>query len=62
MPALSTRFTALEQAGFQRLEQAGYLKGLLQPFKGKGNMESRVTGATRAIWSHSPGFWVYRPA
>jgi len=25
MPALSRRFTALEQAGFQRLEHAGYL-------------------------------------
>lgn len=32
----STRFVALEQADFQRLEHAGYLKGLLQPFKGKG--------------------------
>ncbi|UOB57021.1 DUF3158 family protein [Burkholderia pyrrocinia] len=30
------RVTALEQADFQRLEQATYLKGLLQPFKGKG--------------------------
>ena len=36
----STRFVALEQADFQRLEQAGYLKGLLQPFKGKGSLET----------------------
>src|SRR3546814_10947784 len=25
---------------FQRLEHAGYLKGLLQPFKGKGSLET----------------------
>jgi hypothetical protein len=31
---------ALEQADFQRLEHAGYLKGLLQPFKGKGSLET----------------------
>ena len=30
------RFLPLEQADFQRLEHSGYLKGLLQPFKGKG--------------------------
>ena len=36
----STRFVALEQADFQRLEHAGYLKGLLQPFKGKGSLET----------------------
>ena len=36
----STRFVALEQADFQRLEHAGYLKGLLQPFKGKGRLET----------------------
>lgn len=35
-----TRFTPLEQADFQRLEHAAYLKGLLQPFKGKGRLES----------------------
>ena len=35
----STRFVALEQADFQRLEHAGYLKGLLQPFKGTGSLE-----------------------
>ena len=35
-----TRFTPLEQADFQRLEHAGYLKGLLQPFKGKGSLET----------------------
>ena len=34
----STRFVTLEQADFQRLEHAGYLKGLLQPFKGKGSL------------------------
>ena len=34
------RFTPLAQADFQRLEHAGYLKGLLQPFKGKGSLET----------------------
>lgn len=34
------RFTALEQTAFQRLEHAGYLKGLLRPFKSKGALES----------------------
>ncbi len=34
------RFTPLGQADFQRLEHAGYLKGLLQPFKGKGSLET----------------------
>lgn len=34
------RFVPLEQADFQRLEHAGYLKGLLQPFKGKGSLEA----------------------
>ncbi|WEQ55764.1 DUF3158 family protein [Komagataeibacter nataicola] len=29
-------FTPLEHTDFQRLEHAVYLKGLLQPFKGKG--------------------------
>lgn len=33
-------FVPLEQADFQRLEHAGYLKGLLQPFKGKGSLET----------------------
>ncbi|MER2553377.1 MAG: DUF3158 family protein [Thauera sp.] len=33
------RFIPLGQADFQRLEHAGYLKGLLQPFKGKGSLE-----------------------
>lgn len=33
-------FTPLEQADFQRLEHAGYLKGLLKPFKGKGGLEA----------------------
>lgn len=34
------RFAALEQTAFQRLEHAGYLKGLLRPFKSKGALES----------------------
>lgn len=34
------RFIPLAQADFQRLEHAGYLKGLLQPFKGKGSLET----------------------
>ncbi|MGQ0697520.1 MAG: DUF3158 family protein [Panacagrimonas sp.] len=33
------RFVPLEQADFQRLEHAAYLKGLLKPFKGKGSLE-----------------------
>ena len=33
-------FAALEQTAFQRLEHAGYLKGLLRPFKSKGALES----------------------
>lgn len=33
------RFSALEQADFQRLEHAAYLKGLLKPFKGNGSLE-----------------------
>ena len=45
MTALSSsghpaRFIPLAQADFQRLEHAGYLKGLLQPFKGKGSLET----------------------
>lgn len=31
-------FTPLAQTDFQRLEQAHYLKGLLKPFKGKGEL------------------------
>ena len=42
----STRFVALEQADFQRLEHAGYLKGLLQPFKGKGSLETWASHCT----------------
>lgn len=34
------RFIPLAQADFQRLEHAGYLKGLLHPFKGKGSLET----------------------
>ncbi|KGX70053.1 hypothetical protein Y026_979 [Burkholderia pseudomallei TSV28] len=33
------RFVPLEQAAFQRLEHAAYLKGLLKPFKGKGDLD-----------------------
>lgn len=33
------RFVPLEQTAFQRLEHAAYLKGLLKPFKGKGDLE-----------------------
>ena len=32
------RFGALEQADFQKLEHAAYLKGLLRPFKGNGEL------------------------
>ncbi len=39
-PTPSARFTSLEQADFQRLEHAAYLKGLLKPFKGKGSLET----------------------
>jgi len=34
--AASRRFSPLQQADFQHLEQAASLKGLLQPFKSKG--------------------------
>ncbi|CAJ3213142.1 integrase regulator R protein [Burkholderia pseudomallei] len=34
------RFVTLEQTAFQRLEHAAYLKGLLKPFKGKGDLET----------------------
>ncbi|WP_454753042.1 DUF3158 family protein [Cupriavidus necator] len=52
MPVQPTCFTALEQADFQRLEHAAYLKGLLQPFKGKGSLEALgqpVPGAARQL-------------
>jgi hypothetical protein len=42
----TTRFLPLEQADFQRLEHAGYLKGLLQPFKGKGSLEAWASQCT----------------
>jgi len=32
-------FQPLEQTAFRKLEHAAYLKGLLQPFKGKGSLE-----------------------
>lgn len=34
------QYTPLEQAAFQRLEHAPYLKGLLKPFKGKGELDT----------------------
>lgn len=34
----TNRFGVLEQADFQRLEHAAYLKGLLKPFKGNGEL------------------------
>lgn len=34
------RFEPLEQAAFQSLQHAAYLKGLLRPFKGKGELET----------------------
>ncbi|WP_175687225.1 DUF3158 family protein [Burkholderia multivorans] len=34
------RFTPLEQPDFRELEHSAYLKGLLQPFKGKGSLET----------------------
>lgn len=37
---MNMQFHPLEQADFQRLEHAAYLKGLLKPFKGKGDMEA----------------------
>lgn len=39
-PINRSRFTPLEQTAFQRLEHAAYLKGLLKPFKGKGDLET----------------------
>jgi hypothetical protein len=38
-PVIAPRFVALAQPDFLRLEHAAYLKGLLQPFKGKGSLE-----------------------
>lgn len=40
VPAPTARlFDPLERAAFAQLEHAGYLKGLLRPFKGKGELE-----------------------
>ena len=39
MPAKSSVFHLLEQADFQRLKHGASLKGLLRPFKGKGDLE-----------------------
>lgn len=36
-------FKALEPVDYQRLKQTAYLKGLLQPFKGKGSLEIWAT-------------------
>ncbi|WP_186207414.1 DUF3158 family protein [Burkholderia gladioli] len=35
---MTDRFVPLAQGDFQRLEHAAYLKGLLRPFKGKGEL------------------------
>ena len=40
LAAPSRHFTPLQPTDFQRLEHAGYLKGLLKPFKGKGSLET----------------------
>ena len=40
------RFLPLGQADFQRLEHGSYLKGLLQPFKGKGSLEAWASQCT----------------
>lgn len=39
-PTPRRSFLPLEQTDFQRLEHAAYLKGLLQPFKGKGSLQT----------------------
>ncbi|HHT8991566.1 TPA: DUF3158 family protein [Burkholderia cenocepacia] len=39
-------FLPLEPTDFQRLEHAAYLKGLLQPFKGKGSLETWASQCT----------------
>ncbi|HHM4360075.1 TPA: DUF3158 family protein, partial [Pseudomonas aeruginosa] len=40
-PTPETRyFRPLQQAAFMRLEHAGSQKGLLKPFKGKGDLEA----------------------
>jgi hypothetical protein len=38
--------SALEQTDFLRLEHAAYLKGLLRPFKGKGQLEAWANQCT----------------
>jgi len=42
----TARFVPLEQVAFQHLAHAGYLKGLLQPFKGKGSLETWASQCT----------------
>ena len=44
--AAARRFYPLEQADFLKLEQAASLKGLLQPFKGKGSLENWASQCT----------------
>ncbi len=41
------RFEALEQTDFQKLEHAAYLKGLLKPFKGNGELATGPASAQR---------------
>ena len=41
------RVRPLEQTDFLRLEQAAYLKGLLKPFKGKGELETWASQCSR---------------
>ncbi|CAB3648363.1 DUF3158 family protein [Achromobacter pestifer] len=40
------RFVSLQQADFQALEHASYLKGLLKPFKGKGAIDAWASECT----------------
>lgn len=40
-------FKSLEPADYRPLEQTAYLKGLLQPFKGKGSLEIWATDCAR---------------
>ena len=42
-----SRFQPLEQADFRDLEHAGSLKGLLKPFKGKGDLDDWANHCSR---------------
>lgn len=44
--AAPRHFRPLEQADFQRLQHAPYLKGLLKPFNGKGSLETWANQCT----------------